>query len=124
VPMDVEHVKKYSRAHVRCGTSFLFVVLIVAIVLFTFVGMKNIWIMVLARVVLIPVIMGVGYEIIYFGAKHSRNIFMRIIMAPGLWMQAMTTSEPDDKQIEVAIAAMNKAVEIDKEKEAADAAAK
>jgi uncharacterized protein YqhQ len=124
VPMDVEHVKKYSRAHVRCGTSFLFVVLIVAIVLFTFVGMKNIWIMVLARVVLIPVIMGVGYEIIYFGARHSRNIFMRIIMAPGLWMQAMTTSEPDDKQIEVAIAAMNKAVEIDKEKEAADAAAK
>ena len=71
-----------------------------------------------SRIVLLPVIMGLGYELIYFGAKHTNNWFMKIILAPGLWLQAMTTGEPDNRQLEVAIAAMNKAVEIDKEAEA------
>jgi uncharacterized protein YqhQ len=117
VPMEVEHVKKYSRFHVRCGTSFLFLVLIVAIIVFSFTGRHAVWIMVLSRIVLIPVIMGLGYEIIYFGAKHTHNWFMKIILAPGLFLQGMTTAEPDDKMIEVAIAAMNKAVAVDKEAE-------
>ncbi len=113
VPMEVNAIKEHSRAHVRCGTSFLFLVLIIAIVVFTFVGRQDLWLMVVSRVVLIPVIMGLGYEVIYFGARHARNPMMKIVLAPGLWLQAMTTGEPDDKQIEVAIAAMNKAVEID-----------
>jgi uncharacterized protein YqhQ len=122
VPMEVEAIKKYSRAHVRCGTSFLFLVLIVAIILFSFVGRPAFWLMVLSRIVLIPVIMGLGYEVIYFGAKHARNWFMKIILWPGLLMQSLTTGEPDDKQLEVAIAAMNKAVEVDQAAEAAEQA--
>ena len=84
VPMEVDAIKKYSRAHVRCGTSFLFVVLVVAIVVFAFVGRPALWMMVLSRIVLIPVIMAVGYEVIYFGARHTGNRFVRILLAPGL----------------------------------------
>jgi len=117
VPLEPGSIQKYSRAHVRCGTSFLFVVLVVAIILFAFVGRPALWIMVLSRVLLIPVIMALGYEVIYFGAKHTGNRFVRMLLAPGLLLQSMTTGEPDDKQLEVAIAAMNKAVEIDKEED-------
>lgn len=119
VPMEVNAIKEYSRMHVRCGTSFLFLVFIVAIIVFTFVGRQELWLMVVSRIALIPVILGVGYEIIYFGARHAKNWFMKIILAPGLWLQAMTTGEPDDKQLEVAIAAVNKAVAIDQAEETA-----
>lgn len=114
VPMEVESIRPYSTAHVRCGTSFLFLVLIIAIFVFSFVGRQNLWLMIGARIVLIPVIMGLGYEVIYFGAKHADNWFMKIALAPGLFTQALTTGEPDDRQLEVAIAAMNKAVEVDR----------
>jgi len=123
VPMEVESIRAYGTAHVRCGTSFLFLVLIVAIVVFSFVGRQTLWLMVISRVVLIPVIMGLGYEVIYFGARHTSNRLVRIILAPGLWLQSLTTGEPDDRQIEVAIAAMNKAVEIDRAEEAPPSAA-
>jgi uncharacterized protein YqhQ len=122
VLMEVNAIKSYSRAHVRCGTSFLFLVLIIAIIVFSLVGVWDLWLMVLSRIVLIPVIMGLGYEVIYFGAKHAKNRLIKIALAPGLWMQSMTTGEPDDKQLEVAIAAMNKAVEVDQAEEAAKAA--
>jgi len=122
VPMEVESIKKYSTAHVRCGTSFLFTVLIIAIIIFSFIGRDILWLMIVSRIVLIPVIMGIGYEIIYFGARHTNNWIMRAIMAPGLWLQSLTTGEPDDKQIEVAIAAINKAVEMDQVEEASAAA--
>lgn len=121
VPMEVEAIKAYSRAHVRCGTSFLFLVLIVAIIVFTFTGRQTLWLMVLSRVLLLPVIMGIGYEVIYFGARHTRNWLMKIILAPGLLLQSMTTGEPDDRQLEVAIAAMNKALEMDNREDAAGA---
>jgi len=123
VPMEVSAIKEYSKAHVRCGTSFLFLVFIVAIIVFTFVGRQTLWLMLVSRVVLIPVIMGLGYEIIYFGARHTKNWLMKIVLAPGLWLQAMTTGEPDDKQLEVAIVAVNKAVELDQAEEAARVAA-
>jgi len=122
VPMEVNAIKTYSRAHVRCGTSFLFLVLIIAIIVFTFVGRQTLWLMVLSRIVLLPVIMALGYEVIYFGARHAGNWFVKIILAPGLLLQSMTTGEPDDRQLEVAIAAMNKAVEIDREEDTARAA--
>jgi uncharacterized protein YqhQ len=121
VPMEVAAIKSYSRAHVRCGTSFLFLVLVIAIIVFSLVGKPNVWIMITSRIVLLPVIMGLGYEVIYFGARHTNNWLMKIILWPGLLMQAMTTGEPDDSQLEVAIAAMNKAVEVDKAEEAAAA---
>jgi uncharacterized protein YqhQ len=115
--MEVEDIKEYSRAHVRCGTSFLFLVLIIAIVIFAFIGRNILWLMIVSRIVLIPVIMGLGYEVIYFGAKHTNNRLMKLVLTPGLFMQSLTTAEPDDKQIEVAIAAMTKAVEIDHSEE-------
>jgi uncharacterized protein YqhQ len=123
VPLEPQAIQNYSRAHVRCGTSFLFLVLVVAIVVFSLVGRQVLWLMVLYRIVLIPVIMGLGYEVIYFGARHTGNRFIRIILAPGLWLQSLTTGEPDDRQLEVAIAAMNKAVEIDRAEEAVAPAA-
>jgi uncharacterized protein YqhQ len=122
VPMEPEAIKIYSRAHVRCGTSFLFFVLVVAIIVFSLVGRQVLWVMVLYRIVLIPVIMGVGYEIIYFGARHTHNWLMKLVLAPGLWLQSMTTGEPDERQLEVAIAAMNQAVANDRAEEAAPAA--
>lgn len=118
VPMEVEAIKGYSRAHVRCGTSFLFLVLIIAIIVFAFVGREILWLMILSRIILLPVIMALGYEVIYFGAKHTNNWLMKIVLAPGLFLQSLTTGEPDDRQIEVAIAAMNKAVENDRLDEA------
>ncbi len=119
--MEPEAIKSYSRAHVRCGTSFLFFVLLIAIIVFSLAGRQTLWIMVLTRIVLLPVIMGLGYELIYLGAKHTNNWLMKIVLAPGLWLQAMTTGEPDNKQLEVAIAALNKAIEIDKEADAVQA---
>ncbi len=118
VPMEVEAVREYSTAHVRCGTSFLFVVLVIAIVVFALVGRPSLWLMVLSRVLLIPVIAALGYEFIYFGANHARNALVRAVLVPGLWLQKMTTNEPDDSQIEVALAALGKAVEIDEPGEA------
>lgn len=119
VPMEVEYVKKYGTAHVRCGTSFLFLVLIIAIIIFAFIGRDILWLMIVSRIVLLPVIMALGYEVIYFGAKHADNRLMKIVLAPGLFLQSLTTAEPDDSQIEVAIAAMNKAVAIDRAQEEA-----
>jgi len=113
--LEPQAIKSYSKAHVRCGGSFLFVVLIIAIVVFTIVGKPALWIMVLSRVLLVPVISALGYEVIYFGARHTDNIFMKTILAPGLWLQSMTTREPDESQLEVAIAAMKAAVEADNE---------
>ena len=123
VPMEVDAIRSYSTAHVRCGTSFLFLVLIIAIIVFAFVGRQTLWLMIVSRVALIPVIMALGYEVIYFGAKHSKNWLVKIILAPGLFLQALTTGEPDDQQMEVAIAALNKAVEIDSAEEPAPPAA-
>jgi uncharacterized protein YqhQ len=121
VPLEVEAVREYSTAHVRCGTSFLFAVLIIAIIVFAFIGRQTLWLMLLSRVVLIPVIAAIGYEVTYFGAKHAKNVLVRALLSPGLLLQSMTTGEPDDSQLEVAISALKKAVEIDELEEAAQA---
>ncbi|MFC2008081.1 DUF1385 domain-containing protein [Chloroflexota bacterium] len=113
VPLEVEAVKGYDTAHVRCGTSFLFVVLIIAIVVFAFIGRPSLWLMVLSRIVLIPVIAAMGYEFIYFGANHVNNSIVRAFTAPGLWLQSLTTRQPDDGQIEVALSALRRAVDVD-----------
>jgi uncharacterized protein YqhQ len=115
-PLEPEAIRKYSKAHVRCGGSFLFVVLIIAILVFSFVSYfigKNMLLVVLSRIVLVPVIAGMGYEFIHFGANHVNNIIIKILLAPGMWLQSLTTREPDDKQLEVGIAAMKAAIEGD-----------
>jgi uncharacterized protein YqhQ len=114
VPLEVESVKNYSTAHARCGTAFLFIVLIVAIFVFALVGQPTLWIRILSRIALIPVIAVISYEIMKFGAGHINNPLIRILLAPGLLLQAITTREPDDSQIEAAIAALNEVIKIDK----------
>ncbi|MFC1903402.1 DUF1385 domain-containing protein [Chloroflexota bacterium] len=121
-PLEVEKIRKHDTAHVRCGTSFLFVVLIIAIVVFALIGRPSVWIMVLARIMLIPVIAALGYEVIHFGAKHHKNALVRAVLIPGLWLQELTTKEPDDSQMEVALAALQKAIEIDQAEEAVQSA--
>ena len=113
VPLDVESVKNYSTAHARCGTAFLFIVLIVAIFVFALVGQPTLWIRILSRIALIPVIAVISYEIMKFGAAHINNKVVRVLLAPGLMLQSMTTREPDDSQIEAAISALNEVIEID-----------
>ena len=113
VPLEVESVKNYSTAHARCGTAFLFIVLIIAIFIFVLVGRPPLWIRVLSRIALIPVIAVISYEIMKFGAGHAKNPIMRILLAPGLLLQAITTREPDDSQIEAAISALNEVIKID-----------
>jgi len=112
-PLEPAAVKRFSKAHVRCGGSFLFVVLIIAIIVFSLVGKPALWLMIVSRIVLVPVIAALGYEVIYFGARHTNSIFIKIILAPGMWVQSFTTREPDESQLEVAIAAMKTAVEAD-----------
>ncbi|MDH4268992.1 MAG: DUF1385 domain-containing protein [Dehalococcoidia bacterium] len=113
VPLNVEAVKNYSTAHARCGTAFLFIVLIVAIFVFALVGQPTLWIRILSRIALIPVIAAISYEIMKFGANHVDNPIVRILLAPGLLLQSITTREPDDSQIEAAISALNEVIEID-----------
>jgi hypothetical protein len=123
VPLEPEAIKNYSKAHMRCGTSFLFAVVIISIIVFALFGLHATWLMVLSRIILVPVIAALGYEVIYFGGRHASNRFVRIIMTPGLWLQALTTREPDDSQLEVAIAALKKVMELDEAEAATQTAA-
>ncbi len=112
-PLEVDYVKKYSTAHTRCGTSFLLAVLVISIVVFALLGRPSIWLSILSRIVLIPVIAAIGYEFVRFGASHHGNILVRALLVPGLMLQSMTTGEPNDGQLETAISAMKKVVETD-----------
>ena len=102
--LTVENARKYSTKHKRCGTSFLFIVLIVSVLVFSFTGWNSVWINLLARLLLIPVVAGIAYEIIKY-AGRSDGLFSRIASAPGLFFQNFTTKEPDDSMLEVAIEA-------------------
>ncbi len=113
VPLEVEAVRRYSTAHTRCGTSFLFVVMLISIVVFAVTGLHSVWLMALSRIILVPVIAALGYEVIYFGARHTDNAVVRVLLAPGLWLQGLTTREPDALQVEVAVSALKRAVEAD-----------
>lgn len=112
-PLEVDAVRKYSTAHIRCGTSFLLVVLVLAIIVFALVGQPAMWLRILSRIVLIPVIAGIGYEVIQIGVNHADNSLIRVLLTPGLALQAMTTRQPDDSQLEVAITALKEVVETD-----------
>ena len=104
-PLTVRNVMRSSRIHKRCGTSFLFFVMLVSIVLFFFIRVDSVLLRVLLRVLLLPVVAGISYEIIRL-AGRSNNILVRIISAPGMCIQRLTTKEPDKSMIEVAIAAV------------------
>jgi len=104
--LTVENVRKYSTKHPRCGTSFMFLVMIISILVFSFIGWHSIWINILARILLIPVVAGLSYELLKLAGRSNLKIFS-IVNAPGKLFQCFTTKEPDDSQIEVAIAAFN-----------------
>ena len=118
VPLEVEAVKEHSKAHVRCGSSFMFMVMLVAILVFSLIGRPTLWLMVLSRILLVPVIAALSYELVYFTARHTDNPFVKVIIAPGLWLQSMTTREPDDGQIEVGIAALKLVLDAEQAEEA------
>ena len=113
VTLEPEPVARFSTAHVRCGTSFLFAVMIIAIVVFSLVPSSNIWVRIVSRIVLIPVIAAVGYEFTRFSARYAENRLVRVLFLPGLALQKMTTRQPNNGQIEVAISALKGAIEAD-----------
>ena len=103
--LTVENVRQFSRFHPRCGTSFLLITMIVSILVFMFVSWDDLLMRMLLKVVLLPVVVGITYEIIRFAGRYD-NALTRIISAPGLWLQRLTVLEPEDDMIEVAIASI------------------
>ena len=108
-PLDVEHIRQYPTAHPRCGTAFLLVVMVVAILAFIFVGREPFWWLITSRIVLVPAIAAVSYEVIRFSGRHAGNPLVNLITAPSLALQSLTTRQPDDDQIEIAIVVMQEA---------------
>jgi uncharacterized protein YqhQ len=104
-PLEPEAVDKYSTLHVRCGTNFLLIVMVLTILVYTAFGSRGLLAGILFRIVAIPVIAGLSYELLRLGARYTRSGVMRALMAPGLWLQKITTRQPDRGQIEVAITA-------------------
>ena len=114
-PLVVDAVRKYPTAHPRCGTEFLVVVIALSIVAFSLVGRQEALVMVGSRIALIPVIAAVGYEILKWGARHRGNALVRAIMYPGILVQMITTRQPTNDMIEVAIVSMEQALQADGE---------
>ena len=100
--LTVENVRQATRFHKRCGTSFIFIVMFISIFVFMFVNTNVLWIRLVSRILMIPVIAGISYEFIRYAGRHE-NVCSNIFSAPGLWVQRLTTKEPDDSMIEVAI---------------------
>ncbi|HJX60940.1 MAG TPA: DUF1385 domain-containing protein [Dehalococcoidia bacterium] len=105
-PLEVASVQPFSTAHPRCGTSFLLVVVVISVVLFVLVGTPPLWQRLLSRVGLVPVIAALSYELIRLAGAFQGNRVVRVIFAPNLWLQSLTTREPDDSQVEVALHAL------------------
>ena len=105
LPLTVENVQKFPRLHPRCGTAFLLIVMLVSIFVFAFLGWPDLWLRILSRIVLLPVIAGISYEIIRAAARTT-NPILKVAIMPGLWLQYLTTQPPDDSMVEVAIASL------------------
>jgi uncharacterized protein YqhQ len=117
-PLEVASVQPYSTAHPRCGTSFLLVVVVVSVVLFVLVGTPPLWQRLLSRVGLVPVIAAVSYELIRLGGTFQGNRVVRALFTPNLWLQSLTTRQPDDSQVEVALHALREVLAGDSAPEA------
>ncbi len=108
-----QNVEKYKTLHVRCGTSFLLVVMVVSILVFAVIRWPVWYLLILSRVIAIPLIAGISFELIRLAGRHDRSPLVRAIMAPGLALQWMTTKRPDESQIEVAISALDRITELE-----------
>jgi len=104
--LEPETVQRHSLLHVRCGTAFLLYVMVVAIFVFAFFGRPDWYLLILSRILALPLIAGIAYEIIRFAGRHPDNPFLRTLLAPGLWLQRLTTREPSLDQVEVSIRAL------------------
>ncbi len=104
--LTITNVQKHSTLHPRCGTSFLLIVMVIMIFLFSFLGKPTLLVRIAAKIALLPVVAGISYEIIKLSGKYAQSPLMKIIIIPGLWLQKLTTREPDDGQVEVAIKAL------------------
>jgi uncharacterized protein YqhQ len=113
LPLTVENARPQPRQHPRCGTSFLMVVMLVSIVLFSIIKFDSLLYNMLVRIVLIPVVAGLSYEIIRISAKKEGGFFFKMITLPGVWLQNITTQEPDDQQLEVAIEALKESLKLE-----------
>jgi len=109
-PLDIEHVRKYPTAHQRCGTEFLVIFIILSILMFSLLAGQSLVVSILGRIALVPLIASVAYEILRFGARHRHKPWIRWMFLPGIWLQAITTKQPDNSMIEVAIASMREAL--------------
>lgn len=119
LPLTVENVLKQSRFHPRCGTSFLFTVIAISIIIYTvigvFTGAQPLWVNIAIRLVAIPFICSISFEVLRFVGRHDKNWFCRFLAKPGLWLQKFTTAEPDGPIVEVAIASMQAVIPENKE---------
>lgn len=113
LPLTVENVRKQTRFHPRCGTSFMIILLLISIIIGMFIKTSYAPLRAAIKLLLLPLTVGLGYELIKFAGRHD-NLLVRIISAPGMWLQRITTKEPDDDMIECAIAAMNEVIPQDK----------
>ncbi len=112
-PLEPEVVQRHSLLHVRCGTAFLLYVMVVAIFVFAFFGRPEWYWLVLSRIAALPLIAGIAYEIIRFAGRHPENPFLRIVLAPGLWLQRLTTRQPTLDQVEVSIQALREVLRLE-----------
>lgn len=117
-PLDIPHVRAASRVHTRCGTGFLLLVMVVSIFVFALVGSPILPIKILSRIVLVPVVAGIAYELMRLGAANYRFRIVRWLLAPGLALQSLTTREPDDSMLECAITALKRVILRDELREA------
>lgn len=111
--LSVENVQKHSPLHPRCGTSFLMIVMVISIVVFALLGEGNLWYRIWSRLVVLPIVAGLGYEFLKMSGRFYGQGWLNFLIAPGLWMQRLTTREPDQGQMEVAIAALQRLLEED-----------
>ena len=119
-PLEIDAIRKYSPAHPRCGTAFLLTVMVVAIIAFVFVPREPLWWLIASRIIFIPVIAAAAYEVIRLSGRYEDNPLVKLISAPNLLLQKLTTRWPDDDQIEIAVAAMRTAIEADAQTQAAE----
>lgn len=112
-----ENVRKYSTVHVRCGTSFMLVVLFTSIIVFMFLKWDSLWLRLVYKLILLPFVAGISYEVIKFAGSRKDWLLTKIILAPGLLMQKVTTNEPDDEMLDVAIESLNKVMEAENQRD-------
>lgn len=113
LPLSIDNAQQYSTLHPRCGTNFLLIVMVTSVLLFSFFGRPSLINRILIHIALLPVVAGLSYEIIKLAGKENANPIIKLIATPGLWLQKLTTREPDDKQLEVAIKALKGVLELE-----------